>query len=199
MKHCPFKQARYLLSTLEDVPLFRSKNGAILPEIALAGRSNVGKSSLLNHLLHRKKLAKVSAEPGKTYTINYFDVDDQLIIVDLPGFGYAKRPDEIKALWSTAIDHYLEKRNSLALVLLLIDSRRLPTEEDIALAKWAHHHQKPLLLIFTKSDTIKDSDRAKNLEKTLKHIPTKHVLHYSIKDSKSRHNLITQVNQLLYG
>jgi GTP-binding protein len=184
MKSCPFRQAKHVLSTLDEVPAFRSGHGAILPEVALVGRSNVGKSSLLNHLLQRTKLAKVSAKPGKTYTINYFNIDDELIIVDLPGYGYAKRPEELKAKWSEAIDHYLENRSSLALILLLIDSRRDPSPEDVALMEWAKHRKKPLLLIFTKSDTV-----AKKLEG----IP------YSIKDAKSRPRLIKAINQTLYG
>jgi GTP-binding protein len=192
MKSCPFKNARHLLSTLEEVPPFRSHNGAILPEVALVGRSNVGKSSLLNHLLHRKDLARVSARPGKTYTINYFDVDDQVIIVDLPGYGYAKRPGELKALWSRAIDHYLEKRSSLALVLLLLDSRRTPAEEDLALIEWAKFHKKPLLLIFTKCDRLEKSEKTADVEGVSS-------VSYSIKDSKSRDRLITTINRVLYG
>jgi GTP-binding protein len=163
---------------------FRSHEGDILPEVALVGRSNVGKSSLLNHLLQRKELAKVSAKPGKTYTINYFNIDDQLIIVDLPGYGYAKRPQELKAKWSEAIDHYLEKRSNLSLILLLIDSRRAPSPEDRALIEWAKHRKKPLLLIFTKSDTVDEKREG---------------IAYSIKDVKSRHRLIKAINQELYG
>lgn len=190
MKLCQFQQAQYLLSTLENVPLFRSQNGDILPEIAFVGRSNVGKSSLLNHLLRRKKLAKVSAQPGKTYTINYFNVDDQLILVDLPGYGFAKRPDEIKDRWNAVLDHYLEKRTSLALILLLIDSRRDLSAEDSALIEWAKHRKKPLVLIFTKSDTLSESEKKKNAGKGL---------YYSIKDPRSRQNLIKMINQSLHG
>jgi GTP-binding protein len=189
MKPCRFQQAHYLLSTLKEVPPFRSQNGEILPEIAFAGRSNVGKSSLLNHLLHRKHLAKVSAQPGKTYTINYFNVDDQLILVDLPGYGFAKRPDIIKDQWNVVLDHYLENRSSLALILLLMDCRRDPTPEDLALIAWAQYRKKPLLLIFTKSDTISTPEK-----KSLKN-----GILYSIKDSQSRHHLIKTINQILHG
>lgn len=195
MKSCPFQHARYLLSTLEATSVFRSAQGDILPEVALTGRSNVGKSSLLNHLLRRKELAKVSTKPGKTITINYFNVDDQLIIVDLPGYGYAKRPGDFKELWSHAIDAYLEKRSSLALILLLIDSRRTPSEEDLALVQWARHHQKPFLLIFTKSDTLKGSEEPKAVEDVL----ASQVVTYSIQDSKSRQQLITKINHRIYG
>ncbi|MBS0648040.1 MAG: YihA family ribosome biogenesis GTP-binding protein [Verrucomicrobia bacterium] len=199
MKKCSFNEARFLLSTLDEVPPFVDKDKKILPEIALVGRSNVGKSSLINHLLHRKKLAKVSAKPGKTQTINYFNVDDQLILVDLPGYGFAARSQDMQIKWSGAIDNYLQKRSSLSLIVLLMDSRRLPTEEDEALVQWAKHHKKPLLLIFTKSDTLDERERKSNLEKTLQLLPVEHTLSYTIKDARSRQNLILTLNKLLHG
>ena len=199
MKKCSFNEARFLLSTLDEIPPFYDKDKKVLPEIALVGRSNVGKSSLINHLLQRKKLAKVSAKPGKTQTINYFDVDHQLIIVDLPGYGYAARSQDMQLLWSASIDQYFKKRTSLTMIVLLIDSRREPTEEDIAIAEWARHHKKPLLLIFTKSDTLTERERKNNLEKALHLLPVEHTLSYSIKDPRSRGNLITNINKLMHG
>src|ERR1700690_95477 len=136
MKKCSFNEAKFLLSTLDEVPPFYDKDKKVLPEVALVGRSNVGKSSLINHLLHQKKLAKVSGQPGKTQTINYFNVDDCLILVDLPGYGFASRSHKMQETWSAAIDTYFEKRTSLTLIVLLIDSRRLPSEEDLAIIQW---------------------------------------------------------------
>jgi GTP-binding protein len=199
MKKCSFNEAKFLLSTLDEIPPFLDKDKKVLPEIALVGRSNVGKSSLINHLLHRKKLAKVSAKPGKTQTINYFDVDKQLIIVDLPGYGYASRSQDMQMLWSGAIDQYFQKRSSLTMIILLIDSRREPTEEDNAILQWAQHHKKPVLLIFTKSDTLSERESKSNLGKALQLLPVEHVLSYSIKDSRSRQNLITTINKILHG
>ncbi len=199
MKKCSFTEARFLLSTLDEIPPFYDKDKKIFPEVALVGRSNVGKSSLINHLLHRKKLAKVSAKPGKTQTINYFNVDNQLIVVDLPGYGYASRSQEMQLLWSASIDKYFQKRSSLSMIILLIDSRREPTEEDKAIVQWAQHHKKPLLLIFTKSDTLGERERKSNLEKALHLLPVEHTLSYSIKDPRSRQNLITTINKLLHG
>lgn len=199
MKKCSFNEARFLLSTLDEIPPFFDKDKKVLPEIALVGRSNVGKSSLINHLLHRKNLAKVSAKPGKTQTINYFNVDNQLIVVDLPGYGFAARSHDMQLKWSAAIDHYLQKRTSLSLIILLMDSRRLPTEEDEALVEWARHHKKPLLLIFTKSDTLDERERKSNLEKILQLLPVEHTLSYTIKDARSRQNLILTLNKLLNG
>jgi len=199
MKKCSFTEARFLLSTLDEIPPFYDKDKKILPEIALVGRSNVGKSSLINHLLHRKKLAKVSAKPGKTQTINYFNVDNQLIIVDLPGYGYASRSKDMQMLWSASIDQYFKKRSSLSMIILLIDSRREPTDEDTAILEWAQHNKKPVLLIFTKSDTLSERERKSNLEKALQQLPVEYALSYSIKDTRSRQNLITNINKLLHG
>ncbi len=199
MKKCQFSEARFLLSTLDEIPPFHDKDKKILPEIALVGRSNVGKSSLINHLLHRKNLAKVSAKPGKTQTINYFNVDNQLIIVDLPGYGYAARSQDMQMLWSAAIDKYLQHRASLTMIILLIDSRRLPTIEDQEVVKWAEHHKKPVLLIFTKSDTLDERERKSNVEKALQLLPVEHTLSYSIKELHSRQNLITTINKLVHG
>ena len=199
MKKCSFNEARFLLSTLDEIPPFTDKDRKILPEIALVGRSNVGKSSLINHLLLRKKLAKVSAKPGKTQTINYFMIDDQLILVDLPGYGYAARSQEMQHRWSSSIDQYFQKRSSLSLILLLLDIRREPTKEDQAIVDWAHHHKKPLLLILTKSDTLHQRERNQNEKKALQLLSIEHSITYSIKDPGSRKSLIAILNQLLYG
>lgn len=120
-----------------------------LPEIALVGRSNVGKSSLINHLLNQKDLARVSKTPGKTKLINFFNIDDQFLLVDLPGYGYAKVGHSEKERWAEAIESYLAKRKSLILICQLIDSRHPPTEEDISFAQWVHT---PLLYVYTKCD-----------------------------------------------
>lgn len=200
MKKCNFQHAEYLLSTLGEVPPFRNeRTNAVMPEIALVGRSNVGKSSLLNHLLHRKKLAKVSAQPGKTQTINYFNIDDQLILVDLPGYGFAKRSEEMQLKWSAAIDLYLETRASLALILLLIDIRRPPSDEDIAIAQWATHRKKPVLIIFTKSDTLKPREAKAQAEKSLNVLKSQEYVLYTIKEPKARDRLATTINSILNG
>lgn len=192
-----FTEAKFLLSTLDDVPPFLDADHKTLPEIALVGRSNVGKSSLINHLLNRKNLAKVSGKPGKTQTINYFNVDDKLILVDLPGYGYANRPQEMQLKWSAAIDHYLESRKSLSLLILLIDSRRVPTDEDLAIAQWARHRKKPLLLIFTKSDTLDEREKKINEKKALEILPESDFLYYSIKEAKSRNLLIAKIHGII--
>ena len=196
MRKVTFSEAIYPLSSLEAVPPFQDKHKRILPEIACVGKSNVGKSSLINHLLRRKSLAKVSAKPGKTQTINYFKVDDQLILVDLPGYGYAERSHDMKLKWSAAIDNYLQNRATLSSILLLIDVRRGPSDEDLAFNEWALHQKKPVLIIFTKSDTIDERDRRKNIEQALLKLQAKDYVLYSIKEASARSRLIAKINGL---
>lgn len=205
MKDIPFTQARFVASAfdLKSFPKMTTAEGKPLPEIAFVGRSNVGKSSLINHLLRNSKLAKTSSTPGKTQSINFFSINEQLGLVDLPGYGYAKVAKEIKAEWAHKIDYYLQKRTTLKLILLLIDSRREPTDEDITLLQWAEFHQKPILLIFTKTDKMTDEQRKKNIKSSLEmfknilHYTPTHFLHYSIKDSTARIRLIEKINTLL--
>jgi GTP-binding protein len=175
-----------------------------MPEIALVGRSNVGKSSLINHLLKNSKLAKTSSTPGKTQSINFFSIDEQLALVDLPGYGYAKVPKEIRSQWAAMIDAYLHSRDTLRLMLCLLDCRREPTDEDLALIKWACHNQKPALLVFTKADKMTDDERrVKTLSsldsfKNFLHSTPVHFLHYSIKHPRARIELIEKINGLLF-
>ena len=184
---------------MEKFPEFRNKQGAILPEIAIVGRSNVGKSSLINHLLNHKNLAKVSSFPGKTQTINFFNVDDELMFADLPGYGFAKRSKETQEAWTKAIDIYMKDRLSLKLLLLLIDSRRDPREEELSLVSWANHYKKPVLLVFTKSDTLEPEQLQKNIQSSLAILKEESAVHYSIRDAKSRKVIADHINQRMYG
>lgn len=155
--------ARFLLSTLTEFPVLKDPRGNLLPEIALVGRSNVGKSSLINHLLNQKKLAKTSSTPGKTRLINFFSIDEKFLLVDLPGYGFAKAPKHEIQTWSEAIDRYLNDRETLKLILLLIDSRREIGEEDRKIADWAESKNIPVLLVFTKTDKLSRSEKQKLL------------------------------------
>lgn len=125
-----------------------------LPEIALAGRSNVGKSSIVNTLLNRKSLARVSSEPGKTRGINFYNVDDCFYFVDLPGYGFAKVSKEEKASWGAMIETYLNHRLQLRMVLLLVDIRHSPTEDDRTMYNWIRERGLPCLVAATKADKI---------------------------------------------
>jgi GTP-binding protein len=134
------------------------------PEIAFVGRSNVGKSSLLNTLLNRKGLAKTSRTPGKTQTINFFDVNGRLYFVDLPGYGYAKVPKGVKEQWSRVMAAYLRGRDPLRLVVQLLDARHTPSEGDHEMLELLRRARVPVLLVATKIDKLNRNERVRNLK-----------------------------------
>ena len=138
------------------------KNG--LPEIAFAGRSNVGKSSLINKLLNRKQLARVSQTPGKTVTINFYNIDDTIHLVDLPGYGYAARSKEEIKKWGSMMEDYLRDREELMKTVLLVDSRHAPTKDDIMMLEWLRaYDDSGVIVIATKIDKLKKSAVEENL------------------------------------
>lgn len=134
-----------------------------LPEIAFAGRSNVGKSSALNTLLGSKKAARVSSRPGRTQAINLFQLGDSGVFADLPGYGYAKVPDHVKADWGPMIEGYLGTREHLKLVVVLVDIRRDPVQSDADLIDGLADAEIPFLVVATKSDKLKKQPRAKQV------------------------------------
>jgi GTP-binding protein len=134
-----------------------------LPEIAFAGKSNVGKSSLINGLINRKALARTSSQPGKTQTINFYNVEDALYFVDLPGYGYAKTSKADRKRWANMIEDYLYKRTTIKLVVLLVDIRHEPGNNDIMMADWIKQNGYKPLVIATKSDKIKRSKVNKHI------------------------------------
>ncbi len=132
-----------------------------LPEIAFAGKSNVGKSSLINGLMNRKSLARTSSQPGKTQTINYYNINDQLYFVDLPGYGYATANEKVKAQWGKMIEDYLHKSKQIRAVFLLVDIRHAPSENDRIMYDWISDRGYKPIIIATKLDKIKRSQVAK--------------------------------------
>lgn len=134
------------------------------PEVAFAGKSNVGKSSLINALMNRKSLARTSSQPGKTQTINYYNINDELYLVDLPGYGYAKANEKVKAQWGKMIENYLYKSRQLKCVFLLIDIRHEPGSNDVMMCDWIRHHGYQPVIIATKLDKIKRSQIQKQLK-----------------------------------
>lgn len=134
-----------------------------MPEIALVGRSNVGKSSLINCLTNRKNLARTSSTPGKTATINFYSIGDRYRLVDLPGYGYAKRSKEERESWGRMIEGYLAKRENLVRVIQLVDARHKPTADDKMMLDWINNYGYEPLLVATKLDKLKKSQVEKNL------------------------------------
>ena len=143
-----------------------------IPQVAFSGRSNVGKSSLINTLLGRKSLARVSSAPGKTITINFYEVDKKLFLVDLPGYGFAKRTLEDKKQWSALTDGYFTSNKNidrLELIIQLIDSRIGPTKDDEMMLEFLTASELPFVVVATKTDKLNATERKKNLEAIASH------------------------------
>ncbi|MBI1823193.1 MAG: YihA family ribosome biogenesis GTP-binding protein [Nitrospirae bacterium] len=153
------KSAEFISSCVD----VRSFPKQLLPEIAFVGRSNVGKSTLMNRLLNRHALVKVSGTPGKTQTINFFLINKAFYFVDLPGYGFAKVPETIRLSWKKMIENYLSRRENLVGVVLLIDIRRSPMKEDLQMKDWLASFQIPALMVATKSDKLKTGQKIKSL------------------------------------
>ncbi len=134
-------------------------------EFAFAGRSNVGKSSLINKLLNRKSLARVSGTPGKTATINFYNIDDTIYLVDLPGYGYAQRSKAETEKWGKMMEDYLANREQLVQTILLVDSRHKPTNDDIQMCEWIRHYHDRVIVVATKLDKLKKREIEPNLER----------------------------------
>lgn len=133
---------------------------AVLPEIAFCGRSNVGKSSLINTLANRKHLVKTSSTPGRTQLINFFDINKQICFVDLPGYGYARVPQSVKKTWGPMIESFLLKRKTLKGVVVIMDLRRTPGQGEMDLLNWLNHHAIASILVLTKADKLSKSRQA---------------------------------------
>lgn len=133
------------------------------PEFAFAGRSNVGKSSLINKLVNRKRLVKTSNTPGRTQLINFFLINDNLSFVDLPGYGYARVPLAIKKQWGPMVETYLASRTTLMGVVLLVDIRRVPRQEEHDLIHWLEDHQRPYRIVVTKADKLSRNKQVRPL------------------------------------
>ena len=162
-----FNKAKFLASfgLLKQIP------DSVYPEIVFCGHSNVGKSSLINKVLGRKSIAKVSATPGKTSTINFFEVEN-IHLVDLPGYGYAKVPQSEKDRWNKLIKGYLSAERDIALILMLVDFRHEPTKDDLKMIDFLIENELPFVLVLTKADKLSKNQRAKRLLEFEKEIPS---------------------------
>ncbi|MGI6086012.1 MAG: ribosome biogenesis GTP-binding protein YihA/YsxC [Acetivibrionales bacterium] len=155
------KKAEFIISATE--PAQYPDTGR--PEIALAGRSNVGKSSLINSLVNRKALARVGNTPGKTRIINFYNINDNITLVDLPGYGYAKVSREEQKTWGKLAETYLNTRKNLNIILLLVDIRHAPTTNDIIMLNYIKESGRDFVVIATKADKIKRSEYKKHIDK----------------------------------
>ncbi len=163
------------------------------PEIAFLGRSNVGKSSLINSLLLRKGLARTSNTPGRTQSINFFLINEEFYFADLPGYGYARVSKAMRADWGQMARDYLEDRRELALCIQLIDSRHKPTALDMQLNEWLEAKQKPRIVVATKSDKLSNNELSKTLAVIRKEIPEARVIAYSATSGRGRDDLWTEI------
>jgi len=175
---------------------------ATMPEIAFVGRSNVGKSSLINALVGRKSLAKTSNTPGRTQLINFFTVNSSLFFVDLPGYGFAKVPQSVKKDWGDMIETYLRERRNLALVVFILDVRRDPSADDLSLRDWLDHYRIPYAAILTKADKLSNQQalgRKKLIEKAMGKGASGNTILFSAKTRKGAEELWQFIERHLSG
>lgn len=172
----------------------------LYPEVAFAGKSNVGKSSLINALMNRKSLARTSSQPGKTQTINFYNINDALYFVDLPGYGYAKVSLEIKAKWGKMIENYLKRSKQLRLIFLLIDIRHEPSENDRTMYDWVCKMGFQPVIVATKLDKINRSQiqkQVKLIRESLKVRKDTVVIPFSAETKQGREEIYALLDRLL--
>jgi len=166
------------------------------PEIAFIGRSNVGKSSLINSLLDSKGLARTSSTPGRTQLINFFLINDSFYFVDLPGYGWARAPEHIRRAWGPMVEHYLATRSNLVLSILITDSRRGPTTLDLQMKEWLIGTGKPFVVVSTKSDKLNANQLKSGMNQAHKLIGTT-VIPYSSVTRRNREAVWAQIAKTL--
>ncbi len=193
----PLQQARFLLAahTLQQLP------PPLAPEIAFAGRSNVGKSSLINRLLGRKGLVKTSSKPGKTQSLNFFALGDTLHFVDLPGYGYAQVSKQQRRFWGDLVAGYVEERPNLAAVVVIIDLRHELKQQDLELVDWLRHIGRPYLLVYTKADKLSRNQQEKNaalLDAALKAGRQERII-FSSQTGQGRDQVLARIQSFMAG
>ena len=180
------QNVRFLKSVVE----LNQRPVPLKPEVAVVGRSNVGKSSLINTLFNRKNLAKISSTPGKTRFINYFLVDDHLYFVDLPGYGYARTSRKEQSTWKQNIETYLKNNQSLKLVFLLLDVRHNLQANDHLMINWLNFYQIPFRLILTKSDKVSNSQFQKIKANLTREFSNQEMVRFSARNRVGREEII---------
>lgn len=167
------------------------------PEIAFMGRSNVGKSSLINSLLRVHRLARTSSTPGRTQSLNFFLINNEFSFVDLPGFGYARVPKDIRSSWGEMVTSYLAKRSQLMLSIHIVDSRHEPTKLDLQLHEWLKHSAKPRLIVATKSDKLSNNELRENLGRAKRMFGEQSVIAYSSRTGRGRDDVWRAIESAL--
>lgn len=169
-------------------------------EVMFCGRSNVGKSSFINMLTNRKNLARTSSNPGKTQTLNFYEINDDMYFVDVPGYGYARVSKSIKETFGKMIEEYVTTRTCLKMVFLLVDFRHKPTEDDCLMYEFLKYHNLPVTIIATKSDKIKNTDRKKSKEAIINTLNLKETDRFIVTSSEKREGLglvLTLLDEIL--
>lgn len=193
-----FEKSIFVRSAFKLEDLIKSN----LPEVILCGRSNVGKSSLINSLFNKKKLAKTSSTPGKTRSVNYYLIDDKFYLVDLPGFGYAKISKEEREYWASIVAGYLDRAKNISIAFHLIDSRHKPTELDMKLNELLKFHKLPYIVILSKVDKLNQSEisaakkNITNFFPDVKHGDNLYV--YSSVKKTGKRELLKKISKLFY-
>jgi len=182
------------VSKLEEVPR------RPLPHIAIAGKSNVGKSSLINHLTGRKQLAKISKTAGKTKRLDFYIIPDQFYLVDLPGYGFARVASSLKEKWSELLEGYMQSK-ALFGVVFLVDGRHDPSREDMQLWQWLRSKNLPAIVVLTKCDKVKKNEQQERFEKTAQMlgITADELVPYTVESSGGRERLSFRLGELLWG
>jgi len=172
----------------------------LLPQVAMSGRSNVGKSSLINSLLNRKSLARTSATPGKTITINFYEIDKKMHLVDLPGYGYAQRSASEQEKWSTLVEGYVTETEQLRMVIQLVELKVGATKNDDMMLDWMNSSGMPYIIVATKSDKLNKTEYAKAMERLYAHEkirPDTPIFAYAVKTPTAKQDIWKQIESVI--
>lgn len=190
-----FNKAEFILSAVQPGAFLRDGR----PQVAFAGRSNVGKSSVINRLLNRKNFARVGATPGKTTQVNYFLIDGRIYFTDLPGYGYAKVSKEERDRWGRLMENYFQEQGLITLGVLIVDARHKPTADDVTMCTWFKESSCPLIVVANKLDKLKKNEIEPNLQRiwdTLELPDTAALIPFSAEKGIGKTELLSAIEQL---
>ena len=190
-----FNKAEFILSAVQPGAFLRDGR----PQVAFAGRSNVGKSSVINRLLNRKNFARVGATPGKTTQVNYFLIDGRIYFTDLPGYGYAKVSKEERDRWGRLMENYFQEQGLITLGVLIVDARHKPTADDVTMCTWFKESGCPLIVVANKLDKLKKNEIEPNLQRiwdTLELPDTAALIPFSVEKGIGKTELLSAIEQL---